>query len=82
MTIEGPTSRRVERLTIQVKIERILETGWLKVGDLRAFLRLLDEAEVADSDTAEVWWKTGPQDWEPPRIEVIKEVSINSRREP
>lgn len=80
MATHDPTSRRVDQTTIILEIERILETGWLNVGALRSFVRMLDAAEISDKEDAQVWWRGGP-DGEPARIEVIKAVPIDPRRE-
>lgn len=76
MATVGPRSRRVERLTIVLPIERLSDTGWLKAAGVREFARMLDEAGIEDKTDIQVWWTRGPQD-EPPRLEVIIETKIN-----
>lgn len=80
MTTYPPKARRVERLTVFLPIQRIDDSGWLDVGDIREFVRLLDEAAVTDNVVARVWWDS--TDERRPGIEVVVETKIDPRREP
>jgi hypothetical protein len=64
----------VERRVVALPIERILDTGWLDLAELRRFV---DEAERLGVDgPVRLWWFHGPED-EPPRLEVVKEIELD-----
>lgn len=80
MTTHPPKARHVERLTVFLPIERIDDSGWLDVGNIREFVRMLDAATVADEVVARVWWDS--TDERRPGIDVVVETKIDPRREP
>lgn len=73
MSTEPTKTRRVERRTVILPIERIMETGWLDLAELRRFV---DEAErLTPESNVRIWWTRGPED-EPPRLEAIAELKM------
>lgn len=62
------------RRRVTLPIERIGDTGWLDLAELRRFV---EEAERLDltGHNVRVWWTRGPED-EEPRLEVTSQTKV------